>query len=373
MAAERIPATMKAAVWEGESPALRVEQIPVPQPLSGEVLVRVTACGVCHTDLHVLKGEVQFPAPAVVGHEISGMIAGVGAGVAGFDVGDRIVGAFIMPCGWCAQCVAGRDNLCETFFSENRLKGNLLDGTSRLTKADSSRLSMYSMGGMAEYAVVPATALALLDESLPIEESCILGCAAFTAYGAASVAELKHGDTAAIVAVGGVGSSIVQVAAHLGASQIIAVDVAEDKLEIARSLGATHTMNGLTEDVLSAVQKVAPGGVDVVFEALGRPATFELAQALLKDGGTMVAIGIADRNATAAVPITQLVRRGQTIRGSFGARTRKDLPKVIRLAAEGGFDVQRAVTRRYRLEDAGQAYADLANGQINGRAIVLMS
>ena len=159
MATDTLPTTMRAAVWQGDSPTLTVEEIPVPQPQEGEALVRVTACGVCHTDLHVLKGEVAFPGPAVVGHEISGTIAQVGPGVEGLATGDRVVGAFVMPCGHCRHCERDRDDMCETFFAENRLKGNLLDGTSRLTRPDGSRLSMYSMGGMAEYAVVPVTAL----------------------------------------------------------------------------------------------------------------------------------------------------------------------------------------------------------------------
>ena len=368
-----VPKTMKAAIWQGESTALTVEEIPVPRPLTDEVLVKVAACGVCHTDLHVLKEEVAFPAPAVIGHEISGTVVEVGPNVSGFAAGDRVVGAFLMPCGNCAQCLKSRDDMCLTFFEENRLKGNLFDGTSRLNRADGSRLSMYSMGGMAEYAVVPVNALAHLDPSLPLEDSCILGCAIFTAYGAIAAAGLQAGETMAVVATGGVGSSIVQLGAHLGASTVVALDVSDEKLEVVRKLGATVTVNTRTEDAIAAVRRVLPGGVDVVFEALGRAETFELAQALLADGGRMVAIGIADGNATAAIPITQIVRRGQSIRGSYGARTRQDLPKVVALAAAGGIDIKDSITRRYSLDQADEAYQKLAEGAINGRAIVTMS
>lgn len=368
-----LPATMLAAVWQGDSPTLTVEEIPVPQPQEGEALVRVTACGVCHTDLHVLKGEVAFPGPAVVGHEISGTIAQVGPGVEGLATGDRVVGAFVMPCGHCRHCERDRDDMCETFFAENRLKGNLLDGTSRLTRPDGSRLSMYSMGGMAEFAVVPVTALTALDEALPMDSSCVLGCAGFTAYGALAASGLQAGESMAVVAVGGVGSSIVQMGKHLGASAVVALDVTDEKLAGARALGATHTVNtAATDDPAAAVREAVPGGVDVVFEALGRPETFELSQSLLADGGRMVAVGIAAGDATARVPITQLVRRGHTIRGSFGARTRKDLPAVVALAAEGGFDVAGSVTRTYGLDEVDRAYRDLAEGRITGRAIVVM-
>lgn len=373
MTPDTLPSTMRAAVWQGDSPTLIVEEIPVPEPQAGEALVRVTACGVCHTDLHVLKGEVAFPGPAVIGHEISGVVARIGPGVDGVSVGQAVVGAFVMPCGHCRHCERGRDDMCETFFAENRLKGNLLDGTSRLTRADGSRLSMYSMGGMAEYAVVPVTALTALPETLPQDRSWVLGCAGFTASGALAASGLQEGESMAVVAAGGVGSSIVQMGRHLGASAVVALDVTDEKLDGARALGATHTVNtATTKDAAAAVRELVPGGVDVVFEALGRPETFELSQSLLADGGRMVAVGIAAGDATARVPITQLVRRGHTIRGSFGARTRKDLPAVVALAAEGGFDVAGSVTRTYGLDEVDRAYRDLAEGRITGRAIVVM-
>lgn len=365
---------MRAVVWDGPGRPLHVEEIPAPQPLAGEVLVRVAATGVCHTDLHVVKGEVAFPAPGVLGHEISGHVEALGAGVEGFAVGDRVVGAFIMPCGGCDQCLAGRDDMCATFFAENRLKGNLFDGTSRLTRPDGSRLSMYSMAGLAELAVVPATALAQLPPELPLEESAVLGCAAFTAYGALARAhEDVRGRCVAVVAVGGVGSAIVQLARHLGAGPIIAVDVDDDKLATVQALGADVLVNSRTTDAQEAVMAATGGrGVDLVLEVLGRPETVELGFSLLREGGQLVVVGIAAGAATAAIPITPMVRRGMSITGSFGARTRRDLPEVVRLAAEGAFDVQRTVTRRFSLGEAPRAYELLDAGQIQGRAVVVM-
>lgn len=368
-----IPDTMLAAVWQGESTELQVERIPTPSPLDGEVLIKVAACGVCHSDLHGMKGEIAFPAPAVFGHEVSGHVAALGAGVDSFAVGDRVIGAFVMPCGWCEQCERGRDDMCATFFAENRLKGNLFDGSSRLHRPDGSRLSMYSMAGLAEYSVVPVTALTRLPDPIPLNEAAVLGCAAFTAFGAVQNAQLQPGETVAVVAIGGVGSSILQVAAHLGASKIIAVDVSDEKLAAAEGLGATATVNSAAvPDPVAAVHEIVPGGVDVVFEALGHPQTFELANDLLADGGRMIAIGIAAGDAAASVPITRLVRRGHTIRGSFGARTRRDLPGVVALVADGGFDVERAVTQQFALSEVNEAYAKLQRGEISGRAIIVM-
>lgn len=372
-----IPELMTAAVWLGVDATFVIETIPVPVALVNEVLVKVAACGVCHTDLHVMKKEVAFPAPAILGHEVSGTIVAIGEGttnVGNLVIGSRVVGAFIMPCTECDACLAGRDDMCVKFFSENRLKGNLFDGTSRLKRQDGTRISMYSMAALAEYAVIPISAVAEIPNSLPLKEAAVLGCAAFTAYGALSKSALDAGESMAIVATGGIGSSLIQVGKYLGASPIIAIDVNDEKLEAAKALGADITINSMNEDVLEIVRNATGGaGVSVAFEALGRPQTFELALTLLKEGGRMVAVGIAAGTATAAVPITALVRRGQVIIGSFGARTRVDLPKVVEMADLGGFDVTRAVTRSYSLAQASEAYAALNRGEISGRAIIDMS
>ncbi|MCM3880201.1 MAG: alcohol dehydrogenase catalytic domain-containing protein [Vicinamibacterales bacterium] len=175
---------MSAAVLAAAPGALRIERIPVPEPRAGEILVKVSACGVCHTDLHIMKAEVAFPLPAVLGHEISGVVASLGPGVSGPVPGTRVVSAFIMPCGQCSPCGAGRDDLCDKFFAMNRLRGTLYDGSSRLRRTDGTAIAMYSMAGLAEFAVVPATDVFPLPAELPLEESAVLGCAVFTAYGA---------------------------------------------------------------------------------------------------------------------------------------------------------------------------------------------
>jgi succinate semialdehyde reductase (NADPH) len=363
---------MRAAILDAAGGGLHLEHIPVPVPGPGEVLVKVAACGVCHTDLHVIKGEVAFPTPCVLGHEIAGRVARLGAGVQGFSEGDQVACAFIMPCGTCRFCAQGRDDLCETFFGMNRLKGTLYDGHTRLARQDGSPLWMYSMAGLAEYAVVPATDVFPLPAGVPLDEAAILGCAVFTAYGAVRhSADLHTGETVAIIAVGGVGMNLVQVARAFGASQIIAVDIQDEKLEMARRLGATHTVNGSKEHAVEAVRALTGGvGVDVSFEALGRAETFIQASEVLRDGGRMVAIGIAPGTTTAPLEITRLVRRSQRVIGSYGARTRTDMPQVLNLAARGIFRPEDVVTRRFELAEVDQAYQLLSAGQIVGRAIV---
>jgi S-(hydroxymethyl)glutathione dehydrogenase/alcohol dehydrogenase len=364
---------MSAAVLDAAPGPLRIERIPVPEPRAGEILVQVSACGVCHTDLHIMKAEVAFPLPAVLGHEISGVVASLGPGVSGPVPGTRAVSAFIMPCGQCSPCGAGRDDLCDKFFAMNRLRGTLYDGSSRLRRTDGTAIAMYSMAGLAEFAVVPATDVFPLPAELPLQESAVLGCAVFTAYGAVRhAADLRGGERVAVVATGGVGLSIIQVARAFGASQIIAIDVRDDRLQAARLLGATDTVNGATADVPARVRELTEGrGVDVAFEVLGRPETFGCAFEIIRDGGRMVAIGIAAGRTAAPVEITRLVRRGLRIIGSFGARTRVDMPEVIRLAARGIFQPERMVSRRFSLDESDAAYQALARGEIVGRAIVV--
>lgn len=366
---------MRAAVLEAPNQPLRVEDVPRPTPRADEVLVRVGACGVCHTDLHVIKGEVAFPTPCVLGHEIAGTVAAVGADVRTCKEGDPVACAFIMPCGTCRFCAQGRDDLCETFFALNRLKGTLYDGQTRLTRSDGTPLWMYSMAGLADYAVAPASDVFALPEGIKRHEAAILGCAVFTAFGAVrNSADLHTGEKVAIIAVGGVGMNLVQVARAFGAAQIIAVDILDEKLEMARRLGATHTVNGARENAVAAVRELTGGsGVDVAFEALGRAETFIQASEVLRDGGRMVAIGIAPGTTTAPLEITRLVRRSQRVIGSYGARTRTDMPQVLELAARGVFRPEDVVTRRYRLEDVDDAYSALARGEIAGRAIIEIS
>lgn len=372
-----IPDTMRAAVLRDYDKGLQVETIRTPRPKAGEVLIKVTACGLCHSDLHVIGGAIAFPLPAVLGHEVAGTIVELGPGTehTGLEVGQQVAGGFLMPCGQCRHCAAGHDELCEPFFELNRLKGVLYDGTTRLYSLDGEPIQMYSMGGLAEYSVVPATALAPVPEGVDPVSSAILGCAAMTGYGAVRRgADIKFGETVAVVAVGGVGSNIVQIARAFGASQVIAIDVADDKLEAVKAFGATATINSTTQDAREEVLKLTNGrGVDVSFEALGIPSTWNTALDVLADGGRMVPIGLGAGRQTAEVEINRTVRRSQSILGSYGARTRQDLPAVVDLAARGIINYDDLVTRRFSLDEAAAGYEALRNRAVQGRAVVDMS
>ncbi|KAJ8504076.1 hypothetical protein OPV22_004962 [Ensete ventricosum] len=369
------PSFMRGTVfWEPNRP-LTIEEFHMPKPKAGEILIKTKACGVCHSDLHVLKGELPFSSPCVVGHEITGEVVEHGAHtdsgiIKRFPVGSHVVGAFIMPCGNCFFCVKGQEDLCEAFFAYNRAKGTLYDGETRLyLRSNGKPVYMYSMGGMAEYCVVPANGLAALPNSLPYTESAILGCAVFTAYGAMRhAAEMRAGDSVAVIGVGGVGSSCLQIARAFGAAEIIAVDVLDEKLQNAKMLGATHTINGLKEDVVDKIKEITGGrGVDVAVEALGKPLTFMQCTKSVRDGGKAVMIGLAPTNAIGEVDITRLVRRQVKIIGSYGARARQDLPQVVKLAETGIFNLRDTVTRKCKLEEANAAFDDLNRGKIIGK------
>ncbi|KAK6942381.1 Alcohol dehydrogenase, N-terminal [Dillenia turbinata] len=366
------PSYMRGAVfWGDPTKPIQIEDLQIPRPKAGELLIKTKACGVCHSDLHVLKGELPFASPCVIGHEITGEVVEHGPLTESaiknrFPIGARVVGAFIMPCGSCFFCSRGQDDLCEPFFTYNRAKGTLYDGETR------KPVYMYSMGGLADYCVVPAHGLTILPTTLPYTESAILGCAVFTAYGAmAHAAEVRPGDSVAVIGIGGVGSSCLQIARAFGASEIIAVDVQPDKLLKATALGATHTVNARKEDVVEKIREITGGkGVDIAVEALGKSQTFSQCALSVRPGGKAVMIGLAKAGSVGEVDINHLVRRQVKVIGSYGARARQDLPKLIRLAESGIFNLNTAVSQICKFEEAGQAFQDLDKGKIVGRAVV---
>ncbi len=364
---------MQAAVLAGEDARLDVIDIPIPHPREGEVLIKVAACGVCHTDLHVMRSEVAFPRPAVLGHEVSGTVVELGPDTTGVDVGDRVVCSFMMPCGTCRHCAAGHDDLCSTFFEMNRLRGTLYDGTTRLTSNDGDPIWMYSMGGLAEYCVVPATDVFRVPDEIGLEDVAIVGCSAFTAFGAVkNVAAVGLGETVAVIATGGVGLSIIQFARAAGAVRIIAVDVDDAKLAAARAAGATDVVDSTTvADPAAEIVRLTGGrGVDVAFEALGRAQTFATCVNSIADGGRAVLVGIAPAGVKGELDLARVVRRKIQILGSYGARARTDMPLLLDLVRRGVVDPKALISARYAPERVDDAYQALAQGKIVGRAIV---
>ena len=364
---------MRAAVLDDPRTPLRVETILKPAPKAGEVLLRVRACGVCATDLHVIKGEVGFPTPCVLGHEVSGVVEAVGDGVATCAPGDHVAGAFLMPCGFCRSCARGRDDLCETFFGLNRVQGTLYDGTTRLYRTDGTPLAMYSMGGLAEYAVVPATAVFPVPVGLDLEAAAVLGCAVLTAYGAvAHGAPVRPGDRVAVVAVGGIGQNIVQMARAFGAVQIIAVGRGQAKLDVAKRMGATDTV-----DSRPAIRSSGCGSSPrvtgltsrsrhwAVRRPSSRPSRWSARAGPWSPWASLTVAG------TAAVGITRAVRRSIRLVGSYGGRTRTDMPALIRLIEAGAVSVDALTVEPGLIVETGAVYDALDRGEIVGRALVV--
>ncbi|WP_029089770.1 zinc-binding dehydrogenase [Brevibacterium album] len=363
---------MTAIVVDGPDQTMSVERIPVPRPLRGEVLIRVAACGACHTDLHVMRGEYAFPYPCVLGHEVAGQVVELGEGVDHLAVDDRVVASFVMPCGMCGPCARGDDNLCERFFGLNRARGVLYDGTTRLRRSGGEELAMFSAAGLAEYSVIPATSVFRVPDSVPLESASILGCSLLTAYGAARhAADLRAGQTVAVVAAGGVGLGIIQLAKIFGASRIIAIDIGPDKLETASRLDASEVIDVSDRDPVGRVRELTSGkGVDVAFEALGTPRTLEQAFMMTADGGTTVLVGVGSGDAAASIPLTHLLRHQVRIIGSYGGRPRTDMPLLLDMAASEQFDLDSNISLRRPLTEAESVYSALAAGSITGRAIL---
>ncbi len=353
---------------------MTLESLILQAPRDGEVLVGIASCGVCHTDLHVIKEEVNFPRPAVLGHEVSGVVVEVGPGVEHVKPGDRVVASFIMPCGSCRHCTSGLEEICEVFFENNRINGQLLDGTTRMHRQDGTPVAMYSMSGHSTQTVIPAAAVFPLPDDLDLHDAAILGCSIFTAYGSVfQTGKVQPGETVAVVAAGGIGLSITHLAAAAGASRIFVIDLDDAKLALARDLGATDVINASHADPYEEITSALGHGVDVVFEALGTQATVKQAVSLADDGGRVVLTGIAPPDHILDTPIAHVVRRKIQILGSYGATVSTAMPEVIELVTQGKVDLKKLITDRFDFSETQAAYEALDARQVMGRGVIMIA
>jgi 6-hydroxycyclohex-1-ene-1-carbonyl-CoA dehydrogenase len=339
---------MKAAIFHGPGRALSIEERPVPQPGPGEILVRVAACGVCHTDLHYLDhGTKTFKEPPLIlGHEPSGTVEVNGPGSAAFKPGDRVLLPAVLTCGRCRSCRLGRENICEAM----RMFGNHMDGA------------------YAEFVVAPEKDAFPMPKEIPLEEGCIIADALSTPFHAVvRRGQVRPGESVVVFGCGGVGMNVVQIAAAAG-GRVIAVDVSEDKLERARRLGAWAVIHPPSAgDVPKAVRKLTDGGAEVAFEAIGRPQTIRQAFDALRTGGRLVVVGFtADE---VSIPAGRVMFREITILGSLGCRP-VDYPPLIRMVQDGRIKVKELVTHRFPLARINEAFDLLRKGEAL-RSIVL--
>jgi S-(hydroxymethyl)glutathione dehydrogenase/alcohol dehydrogenase len=364
---------MKAAVcWERDQP-VRVEEVTLDGPGPGEVRVRMAASGVCHSDLSVVTGLMPVKLPAVLGHEGAGIVEDVGEGVRHLAPGDRVVLAWVTPCGSCFYCRIGKPNLCELGARIN-LRHRMVDGTTRVHR-DGVDLQVFSaLGTMAEFAVVPANAAVKLPEDAPLEASALLGCAVMTGVGAVfNTAQVTPGSRVAVFGAGGVGLNVIQGAAIAGAERIIAVDIAAQKLRLAGAFGATHCVDASLDDPVAAVRERTDGrGVDVAFEAIGRKQSIEQAYASARRGGTCVVIGLGSRHESVSLNVFSLPEQEKRLLGCWygGADVHRDFPRLLALHRAGKLKLGELVTRTYALDDVNQALADLSDGK-NARGLIV--
>lgn len=363
---------MKAAVLYRPGTPLEIADVELASPQTGEVLVRVEAAGVCHSDYHFMTGDLETPLPVVLGHEGAGVVEAVGPGVSLVKPGDSVVLLWRASCGHCEHCAAGRPALCD-ISRVQRARGGMLDGTSRLHAGDVELRHFLGVSCFAERCVVAEQAVLPIPSDTPMEIAALLGCSVITGVGAVlNTARIEPGSRVLVIGAGGVGLSCVMGAAVAGAGQIVVADLAPDKLELARQFGATDVVDAGAEDVARTVRKVTGGGADYAFEVIGRPDTVQQAVRAVRAGGTAVAVGLAAGDAKAAIGINDLVLQEKTLKGSLygSARPVIDMPMLLRLYRQGRLPIDRLLTGRFPLSDVNQAYAALTSGQ-SGRSVIL--
>jgi S-(hydroxymethyl)glutathione dehydrogenase/alcohol dehydrogenase len=367
---------MRAAVMRGAKQPLAIEEVELAPPGRGEVLVRIAASGICHSDLNSLEDSTT-PLPTILGHEGAGTVVEVGPGVSRLAPGEPVALSWLPYCGTCPACASGRVHLCDTAFGP-MFAGTLLDGTSRLTSLAGEKIYHYSLlSTFAEYAVVDQRSCVALPPGVPPECGALLGCGVATGWGAAVRAGgVQPGMAVAVFGIGGVGVNAVQGARLAGAELVAACDLRAVNLESARSLGATHTLDASAVDVVSALKDLTGGqGVDVAIDASGSPRALEQAYRATRRGGTIVVVGAFPGDSTLTLPGGGFHRQGKVLRGSFygDVDPLRDLRLLAELYVAGKLRLDELVMRRIPLEgiqEAMDAFHDPA-AKSTGRWVVV--
>ncbi len=364
---------MKAAVLYEPKTPLRVEEVEIDAPKQGEVLVRIAAAGVCHSDYHVMTGDLAAPMPIILGHEGAGVVEAVGAGVTSVQPGDHVVLLFRASCGRCEYCSRGRPALCG-LSRPTRATGTMLDGTTRYRRDGEEIKHFCGVSCFAERTVVMEQALVPIRKDVPLEIAALVGCSVMTGVGAVvNTARVEPGSSVLVIGAGGVGLSAVMGAQLAGASPILVADLVPSKLELAREFGATHVIDARQRDTVEAARELTGGeGVDYAFEVIGLGRTMTQAFRATRRGGTAVAVGVAPSDAVVEVPAQELVFSEKTLKGSFYGSTRPhaDMPRLLELYRAGRLPLDRLLTRRYPLEQINEAYQALLSGEV-ARSVVI--
>ncbi|MDN6159517.1 MAG: Zn-dependent alcohol dehydrogenase, partial [Brevibacterium sp.] len=355
---------MKASLATEVGGKFTIHDVQIDDPQGREVLVDVKASGLCHSDLHLIDHDYGMPLPAVGGHEISGVVKSVAPGVTSMKVGDHVVACLIPFCGACAECLAGRSTLCLNPAAVSRGE----DESPRISFADGSAIAQsVNVGGFAEQVLVHENQLAVVNKEIPFPQAALLGCSVVTGAGAAiNTAQIRPGDTVAVVGTGGIGLNAISGARLSGAKNVIAVDIVDSKLEAAKKFGATDVINSAETDAVAAIQELT-GGVDHAFEVIGISATQRQVQEMTRPGGTAYLIGIAPPGATTSFDSSladlfaqrslQAVLMGST-------NVKRDIALYADMYVQGRFELDGLVTREISLSEINEGYEMLKKGEV---------
>lgn len=365
--------TRAAVLWRlGDAPpyaggsALTVESLTLSGPAAGELLVRIEAAGLCHSDLSVINGSRPRPTPMVLGHEAAGVVEAVGAGVIDVAPGDHVVMTFVPSCGHCVECASGRPAMCVVGAAANGA-GRLVAGGTRFGRSGVEFAHHLGVSAFAERTVVSRGSVVVVPRSVPFDVAAMLGCAVLTGFGAAvNTAGVRPGESVVVFGLGGVGLSAVMGAALAGAHPVVAVDTVPSKLALARSLGATAVVDaGSSSDLVAEVRSVTEGGADHALECVGSAAVLETAFAVTARGGTTVAVGLPDPSHRSSLPAVTLTGEGRVLRGSYmgSAAPARDIPRLIRLWEAGKLPIEQLRTGTIGFDGLAGAFDELAAGR----------
>ena len=356
----------KAAVVT-DTNQLSIETIELAPPGPTEILVKLQAAGVCHSDLHTLRGELTVMPPLVLGHEGAGVVEAVGSEVAHLKPGDHILVNWLPACETCPNCLNGHFNLCDR-FGATIYAGGLMDSTSRLQTTDGITLKHYlGAATMAQYAVIDQASAILIPDDIPFEVAAVIGCAVATGVGAViRTGQVPVGSSAAVIGCGGIGLSMLQGCQLAGCHPIIAIDVFDHKLDLARTMGATHTINARNQAVSETLRQMTPVGPDFIFDSVGSAKTINQALLEARPGGTAVIVGLQAAQVEVPISVASLIFDNKRLLGCFAGSTRPkvDLPMLVELYRAGRLQLDPLISKKYSLEQLPQAFADMEAGNI---------
>lgn len=349
-----------------QSRPLVIEELELDPPGDNEVLVQIKAAGLCHSDLSVIDGNRPRPVPMALGHEAAGIVKAVGNGVRDLAVGDHVVAVFVPSCGHCPPCAEGRPALCEPAAQTNNA-GTLVSGEHRLRRADGTPVNHHlGVSAFADHAVVSRDSLVRVDPELPLHHAALFGCAVLTGVGAAiNSADIKAGQTVAVVGLGGVGLNSVLGALVAGASEVIGIDLDDDKLALAKELGATHVFNSADPDCAAKIRELTGGGVNCAIEMAGSEKALEFAYQITRRGGTTVTGGLAHPERKVAIQQVSLVAEERTLKGSYvgSCVPVRDVARYVALFRQGKLPVDKLLSDTLTLEQINEGFEKLAAGK----------